>query len=436
MNVVALIAAKRSGAAHTAEEIRWLVEGYTAGSIPDYQVSAWLMAVCFQGLDRQETLTLTNAMVGSGETVDLSGVGDGHVADKHSTGGVGDKVSLVLGPLVASCGLPFAKMSGRGLGHTGGTIDKLESIPGFRTEMSSLAFRRQVEEVGVAIVGQTPGLVPADRLLYALRDVTATVEQESLIASSVMSKKIAAGATAIVLDVKVGGGAFLHDVENARAVARTMIALGRDAGRNVRAVLTAMDEPLGRAVGNALEVKEAMEALRGGGSADLVDVVVTLAAHLLTMTSRQPDMDAARALAQARLADGSAAAAAQRWIEAQGGDPAVVEGAGLPDAPVVSEVAALDEGWVREVNAMTVARACLALGAGREVKGAAIDHAVGVEIVAPRGTWVERGVPLAVTHARSDSDARAVEQDVRSAFLLGPERPGVRSVVVEESIGG
>ncbi len=436
MNMVDLIAAKRSGAAHSSREIRDLIEGYTAGSIPDYQMSAWLMAVCFRGLDREETFALTTAMVASGDTVDLSGVGDGHVADKHSTGGVGDKVSLVLGPLVASCGVPFAKMSGRGLGHTGGTVDKLESIPGFRTEMSPAAFRRQVEEVGVAIIGQTPGLVPADRLLYALRDVTATVEQGSLISSSVMSKKIAAGATAIVLDVKVGGGAFLNDAECGREVARAMIDLGVDAGRKVRAVLTMMDEPLGRAVGNALEVKEAMEVLRGEGPRDVVEVVLTLAAHLLTMTGRAADMESARRLARVRLADGSAAAVARRWVEAQGGDPAVVEGGGLPEAPVVSAVPGRDEGFVQRVDARAVARACLALGAGREMKGAMIDHSVGVEIVATRGTWVEPGGSVAVTHARSESAARAVEEVIRSAFLVGPQRPGVESAVMEEINGG
>lgn len=432
MNVVDLIAAKRRGETHSPREIRELVDGYMAGATPDYQISAWLMAVCFRGLDREETFALTKAMVESGETVDLSGLGDGHIADKHSTGGVGDKVSLVLGPLVASCGVPFAKISGRGLGHTGGTVDKLESIPGFRTEMSTAGFRRQVEEVGVAIIGQTQSLAPADRLLYALRDVTATVEQDSLIASSVMSKKIAAGATTIVLDVKVGGGAFLHDVERAREVARTMIDLGADAGRQVRAVLTAMDDPLGRMVGNALEVREAMEVLRGGGPADLVEVVLTLAAHLLTMSGREVDLEAARRLARSRLAGGEAADAARRWIRAQGGDPAVVEGLGLPEAPTVVSVTALDEGWVQSVEAMAVARACLALGAGREVKGATIDPAVGVEIVTARGTWVDRGAPLAVTYARSEAAAQAVEGVLRAAFRVGEERPRSESAIVEE----
>lgn len=436
MNVVELIAAKRAGVAHTAQEIRSLVLAYSSGTVPDYQMSAWLMAVCFQGLDREETLALTTAMVESGERVDLSGIGADHVADKHSTGGVGDKVSLILGPLVAACGVPFAKMSGRGLGHTGGTIDKLESIPGFRTEMDAAAFKRQVQRVGVAIVGQTPGLVPADRLLYALRDVTATVEQESLIASSVMSKKIAAGADTIVLDVKVGRGAFLHDLECARAVAHTMIELGAGAGRTVRAVLTAMDEPLGRMVGNSLEVREAMEVLRGGGPADLVEVVVTLAAHLLVMAERERDQESARAAARAGLADGSAAAAAERWVEAQGGDPGVIEGRGLPEAPVLTPVASLETGWVRRVRALDVARACLALGAGREVKGASVDHAVGIEIVAPRGAWVEQGMPVAMIHSRTETAAREVEHVVRSAFAVGPERDESGGAVLEEIYEG
>ncbi|HZK49703.1 MAG TPA: thymidine phosphorylase [Thermoleophilia bacterium] len=431
MRAVDLIAAKRSGAEHSDGEIRWLVESYVAGAIPDYQVAAWLMAVCFAGLTRQETFVLTDAMVRSGEVVDLSDVG-GIVADKHSTGGVGDKVSLVLGPLVASCGVPFAKMSGRGLGHTGGTIDKLESIPGFRTELTADEFRRQVAEVGVAIVGQAPGLVPADKLLYALRDVTATVEQESLIASSVMSKKIAAGATAIVLDVKVGGGAFLHDMEKARRVARTMIDLGRDAGRDVRAILSDMDEPLGFAVGNALEVREALEVLSGGGPTDLREVVLVLAGHLLVMARKDDTLERARARAAAHLDDGSAREAARRWLAAQGADPAAVDGTGLPQAPAVLRVRATQGGHVQEVAALAIAEACLALGAGRESKGAAIEHSVGVVLKVKGGAEVDRGDVMAVIHARTPQEAEAVEALVASAFHVGTGRVEPRRLILDE----
>jgi pyrimidine-nucleoside phosphorylase len=430
-----LILLKRRGEEHSDEEIRWLVQGYVAGEIPDYQMAAWLMAVCFNGLSRRETFTLTEAMVRSGDTVDLSDIGP-VIADKHSTGGVGDKVSLVLGPLVASCGVPFAKMSGRGLGHTGGTVDKLESIPGFRTDLEIDEFKRQVADVGVAIVGQAPGLVPADKLLYALRDVTGTVDQESLIASSVMSKKIAAGATAIVLDVKVGCGAFLCERDQARDVARTMIDLGADAGRRVRAILTDMDQPLGRAVGNALEVREAAATLSGEGPPDLVEVVVTLAAHLLVMLEAETSFGAARERATAHLADGRALEAAARWIAAQGGDPRVLEGSGLPEAPVVMAVPAPRAGTVATVEAMRIARACLELGAGRTVKGGAIDHAVGVVLEAPAGASVHVGAPIASVHARTSDDAKMVIGLIQSAFDIGDGPAGPRGAILEEICEG
>lgn len=431
MRAIDLIAAKRCGAHHSSAEIRWLVDSYVKGAVPDYQVAAWLMAVNFNGLSIEETLALTTAMVDSGETVDLSDVG-AVVADKHSTGGVGDKVSLVLGPLVASCGVPFAKMSGRGLGHTGGTVDKLESIPGFRTKLTIAEFRRQVGTTGIAIIGQTPGLVPADKLLYALRDVTATVEQESLIASSVMSKKIAAGATAIVLDVKVGDGAFMRDLEQARRVARTMIGLGRDSELDVRAVLSAMDEPLGLAVGNALEVAEAFEVLSGGGPSDLREVVLALAGHLLVMAGKDETTEQARGRAASQLANGEAFDTARRWLIAQGGDPRVMEGSGLPRAPFVLTLRAEQSGRLQSVAAMPIAEACLALGAGREVKGAGVDPAVGVVLGAQSGSEIAAGGALASIHARTERAARAVEDLVRSAFRVGPERYAGHKMVLEE----
>ncbi len=435
MRAVDLIAAKRAGAHHSSGEIKWLIDSYVGGAVPDYQMAAWLMAVCFTGLSREETCALTSAMVESGETVDMSDIG-GVVADKHSTGGVGDKVSMVLGPLVASCGVPFAKMSGRGLGHTGGTIDKLESIPGFRTELTIDEFRRQVSETGIAIVSQTQGLVPADRLLYALRDVTATVEQDSLIASSVMSKKIAAGATAVVLDVKVGGGAFLREVEQAREVARIMIDLGRDAGHDVRAVLTAMDEPLGLAVGNALEVREAFALLSGSGPADLREVVLTLAGHLLAMAGRDKTPSLGRERAAAHLENGTARETARRWVAAQGGRPDVVDGKDLPQAPFVLQVRSERTGWLQQVAARPIAEACLALGAGRESKGASVDASVGVVLAGGSGTEIAAGEVLASIHARTEQQARAVETLVRSAFTVGAEQPAARKTILEEIYEG
>ncbi|MCZ7662044.1 MAG: thymidine phosphorylase [Thermoleophilia bacterium] len=431
MRAVDLIAAKRAGSVHTVEEISWLVNEYVAGFIPDYQMAAWLMAVCFQGLDRLETFALTRAMVATGERVDLSDAGP-VVADKHSTGGVGDKVTLVLAPLVAACGVPFAKMSGRGLGHTGGTVDKLESIPGFRTELSVEEFHEQVRRVGVAVVSQTPGLVPADRLLYALRDATATVVQDSLIASSIMSKKIATGATAIVLDVKVGEGAFFEDRARAERVARLMIDLGADADRRVRCLLSSMDEPLGRAVGNTLEVREAFAVLSGRGPADVREVVLRLAGMLLALSGVERDEIAGRNRAREVLDSGEAREVCARWIQAQGGDPGALNGTGLPQAPVVRPYRASRRGWVRRVGALLVARACLGLGAGRETKGARVDHSVGVVIEAIHGTEVAKGDIMAWVHARTPEAAERAAGVLGEAFELGESPPEPERTIISE----
>ncbi len=317
---VELIGRKRDGEELGDQELVDLVLGYTRGEIPDYQLAAFCMAVYFQGLSARETYALTDAMVQSGETIDLQAEIGRPVADKHSTGGVGDKASLVVGPLVAACGIPFGKMSGRGLGHTGGTLDKLESIPGFRIELSRDEFVRQVKEVGIAVIGQTAELVPADKQLYGLRDVTATVENVSLIAASIMSKKIAAGANAIVLDVKVGSGAFMKTIEDARALAEAMLELGRRADRSVVCELTDMDQPLGRAVGNAVEIREAARTLRGEGPADLTELSVESAAHLVTLCEGVNHADA-RSRVETVLSDGSAFESYERWVRAQGGDP-------------------------------------------------------------------------------------------------------------------
>ena len=425
---VDLIVAKRRGETHAASEIDWFVEEYVTRRLPDYQMAAWLMAVCFRGLDRQETAALTRAMVASGDTVDLSSVGS-LVADKHSTGGVGDKVTIVLAPLVAACGLPFAKMSGRGLGHTGGTIDKLESIPGFRTRMTVEEFRSQVEHTGVAVIGQTERLVPADGLLYALRDVTGTVDQESLIASSIMSKKIAAGAGAIVLDVKVGEGAFLRTEEEARRLARLMVDLGTGAGLRTRCVLTAMDEPLGWAVGNAVEVAEAFAVLRGAGPADVREVSLTLAGHLLQLAGFATTAETGRAAAEEKLDSGAAYECCGRWMAAQGADPSVVDGRDLPRAGVVWPVHSRSTGWVQRVHARSIARAGLLLGAGRESRGAAVDPAAGVVLRATRGWQVTAGDILAYAHTGDETAAKAVECLITQAFEILPDPPSDAGIV-------
>ena len=330
-----LIQRKRDGEELPSDELAELVLAYARDEVPDYQMAAFCMAVFFRGLSSAETLALTDAMVRSGETIDLRAELGRKVVDKHSTGGVGDKTSLAVGPIVAACGVPLGKMSGRGLGHTGGTLDKLEAIPGYRVELTHEEFVRTVREVGCAIIGQTGDLVPADKKLYALRDVTATVDQRSLIASSIMSKKLAAGADAIVLDVKVGDGAFMKTLDDARELARTMIEIGRGAGREVVCELTDMDQPLGRAVGNALEVREALDTVRGHGPPDFTELVLASCAHLLALSDLGIDHDEGRRRAEAAVADGSALLAYERWIRAQGGDP---DESVLESAPIVREV--------------------------------------------------------------------------------------------------
>ncbi len=347
--------------------------------MPDYQLAAFLMAVYFRGLTSAETLALTEAFIASGETVDLPALLGRRVVDKHSTGGVGDKTSIAVGPIVAACGVPFGKMSGRGLGHTGGTLDKLESIPGFRVELELDEFVAQVRDAGMAIIGQTADLVPADKKLYALRDVTATVDNVSLIAASIMSKKIAGGADAIVLDVKVGDGAFMKTLADARILAEAMLDLGMRAGREVVCLLTDMDQPLGHAVGNALELREAMETLRGAGPPDFTELVLEACSRLLALSDLGIDETEGRRRAEEAMADGSAVAAYERWIRAQGGDPSEEA---LPRAPVVVEVEAPRAGHVMRLGAIQIGLAALHLGAGRRTKEDEIDHSVGVRLEA------------------------------------------------------
>ncbi len=423
-----LIQRKRDGGELEPDELAELVLGYARDEVPDYQMAAFCMAVFFRGLSPAETFALTDAMVRSGDTLDLASALGRTVVDKHSTGGVGDKTSIAVGPVVAACGVPFGKMSGRGLGHTGGTLDKLESIPGFRVELSEEEFVAQVREVGLAIIGQTGDLVPADKRLYGLRDVTATVDNVQLIAASIMSKKIAAGADAIVLDVKVGDGAFMKTLEDARTLARTMIELGARAGRRVACLLTDMDQPLGRAVGNALELREARATLRGEGPPDFTELVVSASAHLLAFSDLGIDEAEGRRRAEATLGDGTALERYERWIRAQGGDPSEDV---LPQAPVVRTVEVPTGGHVHALRALPVGIAALELGAGRVRKDDAIDHAVGVVCLRKRGDAVQPGEALAEIHARDEDAAAAGAEAVLAAYELGPEAPPERPIVLD-----
>lgn len=403
MHVQDFIETKRDGRTHSEADLRAFVNGVARGEVPDYQAAAWLMAVHFRGLSDEETAVLTDAMAASGDRLDLSGLA--HTVDKHSTGGVGDKTTLVLAPLLAACGATVAKVSGRGLGHTGGTIDKLESIPGYRTSLHDDEFLDQAREVGVVVTGQSGEMAPADKVLYALRDATATVASLPLIAASVMSKKLAGGAASIVLDVKVGRGAFMADAEQGRALGATMRAIGRHAGRNVRVVLSGMEQPLGLTVGNALEVREAIAALDGGGPDDLRELVVILAAEVLAASG----LDADPKRIAAALDDGSARRRFDRWIEAQGGD--LDDPNALALAPDRAEIAAPNDGVLADLDALQVGRAVRLLGGGRTRKDDPVDLGVGVELHAKIGSPVRRGEAVAtLVHrdGRGLDEARAV----------------------------
>jgi pyrimidine-nucleoside phosphorylase len=423
-----LIERKKHGEEHTPEEIAALVSGYTSGEIPDYQMAAWCMAVYFRGLTGRETYALTDAFIRSGKTLDLGAALGRRVVDKHSTGGVGDKTSIAVGPIVAACGVPFGKMSGRGLGHTGGTLDKLESIPGFRVQLSIEEFIQQVREIGLSIVSTSADLVPADRSFYGLRDVTATVDVDSLIAASIMSKKIAAGADAIVLDVKVGDGAFLRTIEDARILAEQMVDLGRRAGREVVCLLTDMEQPLGYAVGNALELREAVATIRGEGPPDFTELVLDICARLLSLSDLGVDTEEGMKRARAAMSDGSATLAYERWIRAQGGDPDLSL---LPTAPVVRHAVAPRAGVVSRLGALAVAIAALELGAGRRTKEDAVDHAVGVVCRAKRGDAVAAGDVLAEIHARDEASAERAEAAVLAAYEIGDTPPRARGILLD-----
>ena len=423
-----LIEQKRNGGEHDPAALAELILAYARDEVPDYQMAAWCMAVYFRGLSTAETHALTDAMIRSGETIDLGAALGRKVVDKHSTGGVGDKTSIAVGPIVAACGVPLGKMSGRGLGHTGGTLDKLESIPGYQVELTTDELVSQLRDVGMAIVGQTADLVPADKKLYALRDVTATVDIVPLIASSIMSKKLAAGADAIVLDVKVGDGAFMKTLDAARVLARQMREIGTTAGREVTCLLTDMDQPLGRAVGNALEVEEARDTVRGDGPADFTELVLDASARLLAYSDLGIDVEEGRRRAEAAVADGSALERYERWIRAQGGDP---DPAVLERAPVRRPVPAPRDGVVTRLGAHAVGIAALELGAGRRTKADPVDHAVGVLCFAKRGDTVLAGDDLAEVHARDDAAAERAAAAVLAAYEIGDSASPEHGIVLD-----
>ncbi len=427
MNAYDLIAKKRDGGTHSAAEIEWLLREFVAGRVPDYQMAAWLMAAYLRGLDDAETLALTAAMTASGQTIDLNGL-PRPIVDKHSTGGVGDKTTLVLAPLVAACGLPVAKMSGRGLGHTGGTLDKLEAIPGVRVDLSPDEFREQVRRVGLAVVAQSAQVVPADRLLYALRDVTATVDSLPLIASSIMCKKLAAGADAIVLDVKTGSGAFMRETAQAVELARVMVAIGRGAGRRMAALVTDMDGPLGHAIGNALEVREAIATLQGAGPADFTELCLALAGQMLALGEKVPTPEEGAEAARAALESGAALGAFQRLVAAQGG-PEGFTGEGLAEAPVRLDVAAPADGYVQRVDALTLGILARDLGAGRATKEDVIDPAVGLVVHCKAGARVRAGTPLATLYLAREEGQDELAARCAAAFAIGAAAPEPRPLI-------
>lgn len=433
MRMYDLILKKKQGGELSTDEIRYMIEGFTEGSIPDYQMSAMTMAICFRGMTPRETVDLTLAMRDSGDVLDLSGI-KGVKVDKHSTGGVGDKTSLALTPIIAALGVPVAKMSGRGLGHTGGTIDKLECFDGFTTALSEEQFAGNVNTIGIAIAGQTANLAPADKKLYALRDVTATVDQMSLIASSIMSKKLASGSDAIVLDVKTGNGAFMKKLEDSRALAKEMVSIGTMAGKKTVAVITDMDQPLGHAVGNSLEVREAIDTLRGEGPADFKEVVFALGSQMLMLAGRAADEKEARALMEGVIEDGSALDKFAQFVRAQGGDAApVYDTSLLPVAGKTLEVTAKESGYVHRILAEDIGIACMTLGGGRETKESAIDLSVGIILEKKNGDAVSDGEVLATIYGNDDAKMQAAYEKIAHAYEIAKE-PAAFVPVVREYI--
>ncbi|MCR5655781.1 MAG: pyrimidine-nucleoside phosphorylase [Lachnospiraceae bacterium] len=431
MRMYDLILKKRNGGKLTEDEIRTMITDYTNGSIPDYQMSAMMMAIYFNGLDKDETLWMTLAMEHSGEVLDLSSI-KGIKADKHSTGGVGDKTSLAVTPMVAVCGLKIAKMSGRGLGHTGGTIDKLESIPGFSTDLTPEHFVNQVNDIGIAIMGQTKDLAPADKKLYALRDVTATVDQMSLIASSIMSKKLASNADVIVLDVKTGSGAFMKSLEDAKALAKEMTEIGHGAGKVTKAVISNMDQPLGRAVGNAIEVREAIDTLNGEGPEDFTKLVFTIGSQLLIASGMYDNESDAKAALQKVIDDGSALNKFAAFVKAQGGDESYVyHPENLPCAKLTVPVVAERDGYIKAMDCEKIGLTSLILGGGRVTKESAIDLSVGLTIEAKVGDYVKKGETLAVLYANDEAKAKEAGETYRNALTIVDEACEKQKIILD-----
>jgi len=423
MRMVDLITKKRDGRSLTKNELDFIISGFTAGEIPDYQMSALLMAVFFTGMNGEEIANLTSALVNSGDVADLSGIDDIKV-DKHSTGGVGDKISLITIPLVAAAGVPVAKMSGRGLGHTGGTIDKLESIPGFKTELTGEVFINNLNRYKMAIVGQSANLTPADKKLYALRDVTGTVNSIPLIASSVMSKKIASGADAVVLDVKVGSGSFMKSLDDARKLAGTMVRIGKAFNKKTVALITDMSQPLGHEIGNAVEVKEAIDVLRGGGPADLTTVALAIASHMTFLGGAYSGTEQAESELKKIIKSGQALEKLRQLVEIQGGDPGIVDNPEkLPQAVFHSGVKAEEDGYVTGIDTESIGVAAMLLGAGRTTKGDRIDHSAGITIFKKTGDKAVKGDTLCILHGNRADNTDAAGKAAAS-FSIGPEKPG------------
>ncbi|WP_129739391.1 pyrimidine-nucleoside phosphorylase [Massilimicrobiota timonensis] len=430
MRMVDLIEKKKDGFKHTPEEIHFIVAGYTKGDIPDYQMSAWLMAVCFQGLDKEETAILTKEMMHSGDVIDLSRI-QGLKVDKHSTGGVGDKTSLVLGPIVAACGVPVAKMSGRGLGHTGGTLDKLESIPGLHIMIDEENFVKQVNDCGLAIIGQSGHLDPADKKMYALRDVTATVSCIPLIASSIMSKKLAAGSDAILLDVKYGDGAFMNTIEEAKELARTMIEIGDSLGKDTRATISNMSQPLGYAIGNSLEVKEAIDTLNGHGPEDLLELCLQAGSHMLIQAQKTDSLITARKMLEDAIESKKALRTLCAMVKAQGGDDAFIRHPEMfPKAKEVIPVYSQKTGYVKDLKAKPLGIVSMKLGGGREKTDDDIDYSVGLVLHKKIGDFVKKGEVLVEVHTNTGL-SQELETEIFNAYDFSDEFVGKPQLIDE-----
>lgn len=432
MRMVDIIIKKRDKKELSKQEIEFFIDSYVKNEIPDYQVSSLLMAILLNGMNKEETFYLTNAMLNSGDIVDLSKI-NGVKVDKHSTGGVGDKVSLVLGPLVASCGAKLAKMSGRGLGHTGGTLDKLESIPGFNIYLTEEEFIKQVNDVGMAIIGQTANLDPADKKLYALRDVTGTVDSIPLIASSIMSKKLASGADTILLDVKFGEGAFMKSVEQAKKLATTMVEIGKYFSKDTKAEITSMENPLGRAIGNSIEVKEAIATLNGHGPSDLVEICLSSGSTMLVQAKLASSINQARAMLEENIKNGKAFEIFRQFVIAQKGDVSYVDDPSkFEKTKYVYQIKAKEDGYVKHINALTLGKSAMKLGAGRATKEDSIDYAAGIYIDKKPGEYASKGETICTLYTNKDEDFTLLKEEVYNGFTFSKEKVKLENIVIDK----